>query len=262
MLLGDQGEPEGERDVLLDNQGVVITGASQGIGKATALVLAEEGARVVLTDVNDEVGEAAAEEVRATGATATYLHCDVSDEAQVVEMIARATEFLGGLDLAVNNAGIAHAPIDLHELDTATWQRVMNVTLFGTFLCMREELKVMVAAGHGSIVNMASNAGVKNAPGMAGYTTAKHGVVGLTKNAALQYARRNIRVNAVCPGTIATETIASYPAELQKEWSEMIPMGRIGTPREVAQSVAYLLSEQAGFITGVPLLIDGGLMFD
>lgn len=248
--------------MLLDNLGVVITGASQGIGKATALVLAEQGARVVLSDVNDDAGEAAADEVRSAGVDATYVHCDVTDEEQVVELIARSTQFLGGLDLAVNNAGIAHAPIDLHELDTATWRSVLDVTLFGTFLCMREELKVMVAAGHGSIVNMASNAGVKNAPGMAGYTTAKHGVVGLTKNAALQYARRNIRINAVCPGTIATEAIASYPAEFQKEWADMIPMGRIGTPREVAQSVAYLLSEQAGFITGVPLLIDGGLMFD
>jgi NAD(P)-dependent dehydrogenase (short-subunit alcohol dehydrogenase family) len=186
----------------------------------------------------------------------------VTSEAQVIEMITQATRLLGGLDLAVNNAGIAHHPVDLHELDTATWTKVMDVTLFGTYLCMREELKVMVAAGHGAIVNMASNAGVKNAPGMAAYTTAKHGVVGLTKNAALQYARRGIRVNAVCPGTIATETMAAFPAELQKEWSEMIPMGRIGTSREVAQSVAYLLSEQAGFITGVPLLIDGGLMFD
>jgi NAD(P)-dependent dehydrogenase (short-subunit alcohol dehydrogenase family) len=248
--------------VLLEDRSVIITGAAQGIGRATAEVLAEEGARVVLTDVNDEAGGDAAAAIRASGASATYMHCDVTSEAQVIEMIAAATRLLGGLDLAVNNAGIAHPPIDLHQLDTATWLKVMDVTLFGTYLCMREELKVMVAAGHGAIVNMASNAGVKNAPGMAAYTTAKHGVVGLTKNAALQYARRGIRVNAVCPGTIATEAIASFPAELQKEWSDMIPMGRIGTSREVAQSVAYLLSEQSGFITGVPLLIDGGLMFD
>lgn len=248
--------------MLLEDRSVVVTGAAQGIGRATAEVLAEEGARVVLTDVNDEAGDAAAAAIRASGASAFYLHCDVTSEAQVIEMIAAAMRLLGGLDLAVNNAGIAHPPIDLHQLDTATWVKVMDVTLFGTYLCMREELKVMVAAGHGAIVNMASNAGVKNAPGMAAYTTAKHGVVGLTKNAALQYARRGIRVNAVCPGTIATEAIASFPAELQKEWSEMIPMGRIGTSREVAQSVAYLLSEQSGFITGVPLLIDGGLMFD
>jgi NAD(P)-dependent dehydrogenase (short-subunit alcohol dehydrogenase family) len=248
--------------VLFEGKGVIVTGAAQGIGKATAELLAQEGARVVLADVNDAAGEAATEALQRAGVTAAYQHCDVSAEDEVVELVARASEFLGGLDMAVNNAGIAHSPIDLHQLDSATWKHVLDVTLHGTFLCMREELKVMVAAGHGSIVNMASNAGVKNAPGMAAYTAAKHGVVGLTKNAALQYARRNIRVNAVCPGTVATETIASYPAHLQQEWSEMIPIGRIGTSREVAQAVAYLLSDQAAFITGVPLLIDGGLMFD
>jgi NAD(P)-dependent dehydrogenase (short-subunit alcohol dehydrogenase family) len=248
--------------VLLDNLGVIITGASQGIGKATALLLAEEGARVVLTDVLDEAGEAAAEEVRAVGTKATYLHCDVTDEEQVVAAVAQATEFLGGLDLAVNNAGIAAPPMDLHEVDTATWNKVMDVTLFGTFLCLREELKVMVRDGHGSIVNMASNAGVKNAPNMGAYTTAKHGVVGLTKNVALQYAKRNIRVNAVCPGTIMTEAIAAFPAELQQQWADMMPVGRVGTTLEVAHAVAYLLSDRAGFITGVPFLIDGGLMFD
>ena len=135
--------------MLLDNLGVIITGASQGIGKATALLLAEEGARVVLTDVLDEAGELAAEEVRALGTDATYLHCDVTDEQQVTDTVARAAEFLGGLDLAVNNAGIAAPPQDLHEVDTATWTKVLDVTLFGTFLCMREELKIMVRDGHG-----------------------------------------------------------------------------------------------------------------
>jgi NAD(P)-dependent dehydrogenase (short-subunit alcohol dehydrogenase family) len=119
----------------------------------------------------------------------------------------------------------------------------------------------MTEAGHGVIVNMASNAGVKNAPGMAAYTAAKHGVVGLTKNAALQYARRNIRVNAVCPGTIRTPGIASFPEENQRAWADMMPVGRMGTPEEVAACVAFLLSDQAAFMTGVELLVDGGLMY-
>ncbi|GAB2983304.1 SDR family oxidoreductase [Amycolatopsis acidiphila] len=246
----------------LAGKGVVITGAGAGIGRATALHLAAAGARVVVSDVAEDGGKATVEDIRAAGGTAEFVACDVSDEAGVDELIERSVAFLGGLDLAVNNAGIAHAPCDLHELAVQTWDGVMAVDLRGTFLCLRAELGVMQAAGHGSIVNMASNAGVKNAPGMAAYTAAKHGIVGLTKNAALQYARRGIRVNAVCPGTIATPGIASYPAEMQREWGDIIPMGRLGTPEEVARSVAFLLSAESSFLTGVELLVDGGLMYD
>ena len=245
--------------MLLENKSVVVTGAAQGIGRATAVLLAAEGARVVVSDITD--GQDTVAEIAAAGGTAAFVACDVTDEADVIALTRRAVELHGGLDLAVNNAGIGHAPIDLHELSLDTWRSVLDVTLLGTFLCMREQLKVMAAAGHGSIVNMASNAGVKNAPGMGAYTAAKHGVVGLTKNAALQYARRGIRVNAVCPGTIATEAIASYPEHLQQQWADMMPVGRVGTTLEVAQAVVYLLSDQSAFITGVPLLIDGGLMF-
>jgi NAD(P)-dependent dehydrogenase (short-subunit alcohol dehydrogenase family) len=247
--------------MMLQGKGVVVTGAAAGIGRATALHLAGEGARVVVSDISEE-GKATVEEIRAGGGTAEFVASDVSDERSVDELIARSVDFLGGLDLAVNNAGIGHTPGDLHELSVAAWDSVMAVDLRGTFLCLRAELKVMTGAGHGSIVNMASNAGVKNAPGMAAYTAAKHGVVGLTKNAALQYARRNIRVNAVCPGTIRTPGMASFPEEAQREWGAMIPMGRLGTPEEVAQSVAFLLSDQATFLTGVELLVDGGLMYD
>jgi NAD(P)-dependent dehydrogenase (short-subunit alcohol dehydrogenase family) len=246
----------------IDGKGVLVTGASQGIGQATAVLLAEYGARVVVVDIDDAAGAATVDTIQANGGSANYLHCNVADEAEVVAMVAAAADVLGGLDLAVNNAGIGHAPIDLHDLDSVTWNQVMDVTLFGTYLCMREELKLMVAAGAGNIVNMASNAGVKNAPGMGAYTAAKHAVVGLTKNAALQYARRNIRINAVCPGTVATPAIASYPQELQQTWADMIPMGRIASSRDVAESVAFLLSDRSAFITGVPLLVDGGLMFD
>ena len=243
------------------DKGVLVTGAGSGIGRATALHLASLGARVVVSDVSESGAKGTAEEILGHGGQATVVVADVSDPGSVDELIARAVEFLGGLDLAVNNAGIGHVPGDLHELPIETWDQVMGVDLRGTFLCLRAELKVMVGAGHGSIVNMASNAGVKNAPGMAAYTAAKHGVIGLTKNAALTYARRNIRVNAVCPGTIATPGIASFPEENQREWAEMIPVGRLGTPEEVAAAVAYLLSDEAGFVTGAGLLIDGGLMW-
>ena len=241
--------------------GVVVTGAGSGIGRATAVHLAAQGARVVVSDVSEEGTKTTVEQILAAGHQADPVVADVSDPDSVEELFARAAEILGGLDLAVNNAGIAHQPSDLHDMPVEVWDQVLGVDLRGTFLCLRAELKIMVAAGHGSIVNMASNAGVKNAPNMAAYTAAKHGVIGLTKNAALSYAGRNIRVNAVCPGTIATPGIASFPAETQREWSSHIPLGRLGTPEEVAQAVAYLLSEQAGFITGTALLIDGGLMF-
>ncbi|SHN16408.1 SDR family NAD(P)-dependent oxidoreductase [Cryptosporangium aurantiacum] len=245
-----------------DGAGVVVTGAGAGIGQATAVHLASLGANVVVSDVSEDGGKQTVETILAAGGAATFVPADVSNADSVDELIARSVEHLGGLDLAVNNAGIGHQPGDLHEMPIETWDQVMGIDLRGTFLCLRAELKVMVDAGHGSIVNMASNAGVKNAPFMAAYTAAKHGVIGLTKNAALQYARRNIRVNAVCPGTILTPGLAGFPEENQREWADLIPIGRLGTPEEVAQAVAYLLSDQAAFITGVGLLIDGGLMFD
>jgi hypothetical protein len=248
--------------MLLTDESVVVTGAASGIGRATAIHLASLGARVVVSDVTQEAGKVVVEEIRAAGGTAEFVACDVSEEQDVEELISRTVDLFGGLDLAVNNAGIGHEPGDLHELPVEVWDKVMSVDLRGTFLCLRAELRVMTSAGHGSIVNMASNAGVKNAPGMSAYTTAKHGVVGLTKNTALRYARRDIRVNAVCPGTIRTPGIAAYPAELQQQWGEMVPMGRLGTPEEIARSVAFLLSADASFLTGVMLLADGGLMYE
>jgi NAD(P)-dependent dehydrogenase (short-subunit alcohol dehydrogenase family) len=151
-------------------------------------------------------------------------------------LIERTVSLPGGLDFAVNNAGFADHPGFLHELPADTWDKVPGVDLRGTFLCMRAELGVMHAAGHG--------------------------VIGLARNAALQYARHGIRINAVCPGTIRTPGIASFPAENQKGWADMMPMGRMGTPEEVAACVGFLLSDAAGFMTGAELLVDGGLMYD
>ena len=245
-----------------DNAGALVTGAGSGLGRAIALRLAKDGAKVVVSDIGEKGGISTVETITAAGGQATFIHADVSDVDSVEALIARSVDYLGGLDLAVNNAGIAHTPGDLHELAIAEWDAVMGVDLRGTFLCMRGELAHMVEAGHGKIVNMTSNAGTKNAPGMAAYTAAKHGVVGLTKNAALQYARRNIQVNAVGPGTILTEGIIAFGADQQEKWADLIPVGRMGKPEEVAAAVAYLLSDEAGFVTGHTLLIDGGLMWD
>lgn len=247
---------------MFEGKSVFITGAASGLGRATAVHLGSLGARVVVGDVDEEQGRATVSTVTAAGGTASFVRCDVTDEASVNAAVAHAVSEYGGLDLAVNNAGIAHHPQDLHELAVEEFDKVIAVDLRGTFLCLKAELPLMLAAGGGAIVNMASNAGVKNAPAMAGYTAAKHGVVGLTKNAALQYARRGIRINAVCPGTVLTEGLAGYPEETQAEWGKLVPMGRLGAPHEIAESVAFLLSEQSSFITGAMLLADGGLMYD
>jgi NAD(P)-dependent dehydrogenase (short-subunit alcohol dehydrogenase family) len=245
-----------------EGTGVVVTGAAQGIGKRVAQRLAALGSAVVVADLAEEAGQSTVAGIEADGGRAVFVRTDVTDVDSVDELFSRAIEFCGGtLDYAVNNAGIAHAPIDLHELPVATWDAVMDVTLRGTFLCMRKELAHFVETGHGVIVNMASNAGVKNAPGMAGYASSKHGVIGLTKNAALQYARRNIRINAVCPGTIATEAIAGFPEDLQKGWADMMPMGRMGTVDEVADATEFLLSDKSSFITATSLLVDAGYMW-
>lgn len=245
-----------------EDAGVLVTGAGSGLGRAIAIRLAKDGAKVVVSDISQEGGAVTVAAIEAAGGKAAFIEADVSDADSVEALIAGSIEYLGGLDLAVNNAGIAHTPGDLHQLSIAEWDAVMGVDLRGTFLCMRGELAHMVEAGHGKIVNMASNAGTKNAPGMAAYTAAKHGVVGLTKNAALQYARRNIQVNAVGPGTILTEGIIAFGADQQERWADLIPVGRMGKPEEVAAAVAYLLSDEAGFVTGHTLLIDGGLMWD
>ncbi|ASR03171.1 SDR family NAD(P)-dependent oxidoreductase [Gordonia rubripertincta] len=245
-----------------ENAGALVTGAGSGLGRAIAVRLASDGARVVVSDVSAEGGAATVDTIVGAGGQASFIQADVSDADGVEALIAESIDYLGGLDLAVNNAGIAHTPGDLHQLSIAEWDAVMGVDLRGTFLCMRGELAHMVQAGHGKIVNMASNAGTKNAPGMAAYTAAKHGVVGLTKNAALQYARRNIQINAVGPGTILTEGIIAFGADQQEQWADLIPVGRMGRPEEVAAAVAYLLSDEAGFVTGHTLLIDGGLMWD
>jgi len=246
--------------MLLEGKSVLITGASSGIGETTAKRMAREGASVLVADVNDEGGKRVVDEITTDGGTAVFLHVDVTDEAQVDAMVAEAVSRWGRLDLAVNNAGLAEQPGPMHELSTEAWSKTIAIDLTGTFLCMRAELRQFVTQGGGAIVNTASGAGLKATPHLTAYSAAKHGVVGLTRTAAIEYVKQNIRVNAVAPGTILTPAMKNFGDDQLKVWSELMPSGRLGTTEEVAAGIVWLLSDQASYTTGSVLEIDGGYM--
>lgn len=246
--------------MLLEGKSALITGASSGIGEATAKRMAREGASVLVADVNDEGGRRVVDEITAEGGIAAFLYVDVTDADQVDAMVADAVSQWGRLDLAVNNAGLAEQPGPMHELGIEAWNKTISIDLTGTFLCMRAELNQFVAQGGGVIVNTASGAGLKATPHLTAYSAAKHGVVGLTRTASIEYVKQNIRVNAVAPGTILTPAMQNFGEDQLKVWSELMPSGRLGTTDEVAAAIVWLLSDQASYTTGSVLEIDGGYM--
>jgi NAD(P)-dependent dehydrogenase (short-subunit alcohol dehydrogenase family) len=249
--------------MLLKDKVTIVTGGGAGIGEGIARRLAVEGATVLIADVDEAAGKGTAADIEKNGGAASYVRCDVSDPDDVQALVATALQRYGRLDRAVNNAGISHTPARVHEVPTADWDRVTGVDLRGVFLCMRAEIGAMLANGGGAIVNTASGAGLKGAPTyISGYVASKHGVVGLTGVAALEYVKDNIRVNSVCPGPVRTPQFATQPPELQEAYAAMIPMGRMGEPSDIAAATVWLLSDEAGFITGVNLPVDGGLMQD
>lgn len=236
----------------------LVTGAGSGIGQAIAVLLGQRGAHVVVADIDGDAARATAEQI---GDRAASCRVDVVDDASVAKMVSFAVERLGGLDWAVNNAGISPAPKAFTDHTLAEWQRVIDVNLTGVFLCLQHELRQMVTQGRGgSIVNISSGAGLVAAPGQPQYTAAKHGVLGLTKQAAQEYARAGIRVNAVLPGQTETAPMLAYldaQPGLAERLTKMIPMGRMGTPAEVAQAVAWLCSDESSYVSGSSLLVDG-----
>lgn len=246
----------------LDGKVILVTGGSTGIGRATAQILGREGATVVIADIQDKEGAATVESIRAEGGTAEYHRADVGDYAQVHALIADIARRLGGLHGAFNNAGIEGPTAKILDVSMHDWERVIRVNLTGVFICMKCEIELMTKQGHGgSIVNTASAAGLIGIPGAVGYNAAKHGVVGLTKTVALEYASRNIRVNAVCPGFIETpmlNRVTDASVKIREQLISAVPMRRVAQPSEIGDTVAWLLSEKSTYVTGVALPVDGG----
>lgn len=244
--------------MIFTNKTALVTGSGAGIGRAIAERLAAEGANVVVSDVNDAAGAEVVAAITAAGGTAVYQHTAVGDAAQVKALIQRAVDEFGGLDFAVNNAGVGAQPKPVQYLSDAEWSRTIDITLTGTFQSLREEIGHMVANGGGAIVNVSSIASLQPTPNLSPYGAAKHGVLSLTQSVASEYAGRGIRVNAVAPGPIATAALASLPQEAQDEYASEVPMKRLGQPADIANAVVFLLSDQASFITGQTLAVDGG----
>lgn len=243
------------------NQVAFVTGAAGGIGFATARAFAEAGAAVVIAGDHEDAAKAAAETLVKAGHRALGLRCDVADEASVAAAIDATVAAFGRLDFAYNNAGL-HAPsVETADALAEDFDRVIAVNLRGVWACMKHELRQMRKQGSGVIVNCSSQSGLAGIAGLAAYTASKHGVIGLTKAAALEYARRGIRINVICPGTVDTpmvaKAMADHPAEMQAVIDD-IPLGRMGTPEEIASAVLWLCSPGAGFMIGQIVAPDGG----
>jgi NAD(P)-dependent dehydrogenase (short-subunit alcohol dehydrogenase family) len=239
----------------------IVTGAGSGMGLATAQAFAESGAAVVLADRDEQTLRTATAELTSAGHQALGVVCDVSDEEQVAALVERAVATFGRLDFAFNNAGIQAPPTDAADEPAETFDRVNGVNLRGVWACMKHELRPMREQGNGAIVNCSSLGGLVGLPGRGAYHASKHGVIGLTKSAALEYAPRGIRINAICPGTIETPMVDEMLAKGELDMDEAVaaqPIARLGRADEMAAAVLWLCSPGASFVVGVALPVDGG----
>src|SRR5436190_19257858 len=243
------------------NKVALVTGAASGMGLVTAKAFTEAGAAVALSDVNENAVRSAAEELVASGHKAIGIRCNVADEADVAAMVAQTVSRLGRLDAAFNNAGVQSPAVEMADVSGEEFERVNGINLRGVWHCMKYELRQMREQGSGAIVNNSSIGGLIGLPGRAMYHATKHGVIGMTKSAALEYAARGIRINAVCPGTIETPMVAEMLAKEPEAMKEIMldqPIGRLGRPEEIAAAVLWLCGPGASFVVGHALAVDGG----
>lgn len=247
----------------VEGKNIVITGAASGIGAHTAMLLAERGANLFISDINVEGGEELVRSIRDTGGNAIFQRNDVSKAESVVSFFDAAIAKLGHLDVAINNAGVEHKFTPMHELTEEQFEHSIAVNLTGVWHCMKQELTHMLSNGTGHIINIASVAGLRGAPMLSAYGAAKHGVVSLTKSAAIEYARSNIRVNAVCPSFVDTPMVDSIMAEMNEKQQKALvnfnPMRRLGKPEEVSTTIAWMCNDESAFMTGHSVVLDGGL---
>jgi NAD(P)-dependent dehydrogenase (short-subunit alcohol dehydrogenase family) len=244
------------------NKVAFVTGAANGIGRATALALAREGASVVVADISEAGNEETARTIEKLGGRALAVRCDVSRAQDVKAALAKTVEVFDRLDFAFNNAGIEpKKPAPTAEYEEEEWDRIFAINLRGMFLCMKHEIPLLLKQGGGAIVNTSSGAGIIGIKGSPAYTAAKHGVIGLTRAAALDYAAQNIRINAVCPGYIETPMMDRFTGGTSEGRAKVIaeePIGRMGKPEEIAATVVWLCSDAAGFVIGHAMVVDGG----
>lgn len=248
-------------NISFENKVALVTGAASGMGWATAKAFAEAGAAVALADVNEVAVRSAAQDLTAAGHRAIGICCDVGDEAEVAAMVDQTVSKFGGLNAAFNNAGIQVPPSDAADETAENFDRVNAINLRGVWACMKHELRHMRTQGSGTIVNCSSLGGLVGLPSRAAYHASKHGVIGLTRSAALEYAPRGIRINAVCPGTIDTPMVSDMlekQADAMKEILRDQPIGRLGRPEEIASAVLWLCSPGSSFVIGHALAVDGG----
>ena len=238
----------------------MVTGAASGIGKATALLFGQYGANVMVSDIDQTPGQQVADQLKDAGINARFFRADISDPAQCQQLVQETVDAFGSLDMACNNAGIGGEQNMTADYSLEGWQQIINVNLNSAFFCLKYELAVMIKQGAGAIVNMASILGQVGTAGSPGYVTAKHGLVGLTQTAAIEYAPQGIRINAVGPGYIDTPLLNQLSPEVRKQLIDLHPIGRLGKAEEVAELVVWLCSDKASFVTGSYYPVDGGYL--